>query len=223
MEESSFDAIDAVGNHVGTASGNHHGFDRNPINPNSVGKVTHSMEKMKIVDQTSKINSITEQTTPHLQEIRENATALSNSNNHGDNGNGMSSQKLNEQYKSSESMKARSNLGLPNKTKEVFEPSAVALTSSARVFITYVEDHCNIYVHPDAKKILWQEFNERLNRSWEGAAFLSKTPEIGYIVMARSENSDTFARARILKIRSKDNVAKAEFLVFHYFIVDLYY
>lgn len=91
-------------------------------------------------------------------------------------------------------------------------PSTVCIDNKSPVFITHVQDHRTVFVHPENEKAKWLELIEAIKQYGKNAGHLNTIPCVGDIVLAFSQNYDSFARAAIKKKRSTEQIVMVDFL-----------
>lgn len=91
-------------------------------------------------------------------------------------------------------------------------PSTVSIGNKAQVFITHVQDHRTVFVHPEKLKAKWLELIEALKQYAKTASHFFKEPCVDDIVLVFSQNCDSFARAVIKKKRSSEQIFMVDFL-----------
>lgn len=100
----------------------------------------------------------------------------------------------------------------PAPKKKNYNPSMRVIQSKAHAIIVHVENHQTVYVVPTDEQKEWQELIDRTNKYAREAEPLKKAPEPGHIVLAKPKIGDAFSRALIKRVRTQDEIAKAEFL-----------
>lgn len=91
-------------------------------------------------------------------------------------------------------------------------PSTVSIGNKSQVFITHVQDHRTVFVHPENQKIKWLELIEAIKQYAKSASHWNTEPCVGDIVLVFSQNCDSFARAAIKKKRSIGQIFMVDFL-----------
>lgn len=91
-------------------------------------------------------------------------------------------------------------------------PSTVSIGNKSQVFITHVQDHRTVFVHPENRKTKWLELIEAIKQYAKSASHLNAEPCVGDIVLVFSQNCDSFARAAIKKKRSSEQILMVDFL-----------
>lgn len=91
-------------------------------------------------------------------------------------------------------------------------PSTVSIGNKSQVFITHVQDHRTMFVHPENQKTKWLELIEAIKEYAKSASHLNTEPCVGDIVLVFSQNCDSFARAAIKKKRSIGQIFMVDFL-----------
>lgn len=118
------------------------------------------------------------------------------------------------EVKSVASPKQRMVLTPPPKKQQNFNPSVKSIQPQMHVTIVHVAQYDTVYVVPTDDFEKWQKLIKEVNEYTKEAESLKKPPEVGYIILAKSENDDSFARGVIQKVRSDKEIAKVEFLEF---------
>lgn len=110
--------------------------------------------------------------------------------------------------------KQRMVLTPPPKKQKNYNPSVKSIQERMHVTIVHVAQHDTLYVVPTADIETWQKLVKEVDEYSKTAESLKKTPEVGFIISTKPENSDSFSRGIIQKVRVEKQIAKVEFLEF---------
>lgn len=108
--------------------------------------------------------------------------------------------------------KQRMVLTPPPKKQQNFNPSVKSIRSQTHVTIVNVENYDVVNVVPTDDYKQWTELIKEVNEYGSEAENLKRPPEIGFIILAKPKDCDSYSRALITKIRGQDEIAKVEFL-----------
>lgn len=108
--------------------------------------------------------------------------------------------------------KQRVVLTPPPKKQKHFNPSVKSIRPQMHVTIVHVEKHNTVFVVPTEDYEKWAKLIKDVNEYASTAEDLKRTPEIGFIILAKPKICDSFSRGLITKVRSQDKIAKVEFL-----------
>lgn len=100
----------------------------------------------------------------------------------------------------------------PPKQTHNYSPSVQAIQPKSNVFIVHVEDHRNVFVIAASDIDKWTQLVERAGRQAATASCLQKSPEMGFIVLAKPENSELYSRACVKNVHNAKMLAKLEFI-----------
>lgn len=210
--ESGFDATDAMG------SVSEHSVQSDPVQltREQVTKLTSSLNKMQIEPKQQPTNS-----KPSLSEIEEvsstpSATPAKNIPRekpaHVETIDENANYKAGSEVKKPEPVTNHVVLTPPPKKQQHFNPSVKIIQNQMKVVIVHVANSQTVYVVPSEELEKWKKFIETTKNHAKTAPILKSPPEVGYIILAKPQIGDSFLRGLVTKIRTKDQVAKVEFM-----------
>lgn len=100
----------------------------------------------------------------------------------------------------------------PPKKQKHYHPSVKSIQVQMKVVIAHVEDSQNIFVVPSNEQENWKNFIDVTNKHVKMAECLKKSPEVGFIVLAKPKIGDSYSRGLVKKLRTQDEIAKVEFM-----------
>lgn len=209
----SFDATDAIG-----SVSEHSAVSDTPnLTREQIVKLSSTLSKMQIeaknpkIDMKSSLSEIGEVLTPTpvpSTPAKAEAVAQAPKPIIDDNAS------VKSEVKSVATPKQRMVLTPPPKKQQNFNPSVKSIQPQMHVTIVHVAQHDTVYVVPTDDFEKWQKLVKEVNEYAKEAENLKRAPEVGFIILAKPEDSDSFARGVIQKMRPDREIAKVEFLEF---------
>lgn len=212
LMEPSFDATDAIG----SVSEHSIHSDTVHLTRDQVTKLTTSLNQMQI--DTEHQQSIVKPILSEIEDVLSTPPTTPAKTSADEKPNKLERIDENANYKNEievkqpEVVKNHVVLTQPPKKQKHFNPSVKIIQSQSKVLIVHVENSNTIFVISSELAKNWMHLIKSMEEHAKIAQCLKNPPEAGHIVLAKSRIGDTFQRGLIKKVRTKDQVAKVEFM-----------